>query len=270
MFFPGFNPGAYTNYSDAERALMERVLDNWKVWDLEEKFRVLHNYLQHVNANIYSPKTPEFCTTELKILKRIICILDADEREFLIACYDGHAKLHRAKKQLFEVKVSMLDFCKSQMKATTILEFLNSLVNLPEEFSASPLKDATMLDFLKSLVDLNLPEERKNWLLQKLIENDITGAYDDAMKSFEENEQKEDSYIGQLEEVLGTTQYQEDNAPHDEDPCTDMDSFKKRLEVMEKQVEEKSNNVGRVNKSRNPDCVTYACKVKDFIRRLKL
>ncbi|KAI3909830.1 hypothetical protein MKW92_050633, partial [Papaver armeniacum] len=81
------------------------------------------------------------------------------------------------------VKASMLDFRKSHMKATTILEFLNSLVNLPEEFSASPLKDPTMLDFLKSLVDLNLPEERKNWLLQKLIENDITGAYDDAMNS---------------------------------------------------------------------------------------
>ncbi|KAI3860188.1 hypothetical protein MKX03_007455 [Papaver bracteatum] len=236
--FPKFDPKS-GKYSDAHRC--------------EEKFKVLHNYLCDVDTNIHGLyESTEDYLTELRILKRIDRTLVADQHEYLLASHSADIGLYRAEKKLFK------------MKAATLLGFVKSLAALPEEFSQ--LKEAIMLGCLKSLVDVDLPEEHKNFMLQKLVGNDITSAYDEARKSFEENEEWEKSYIDLLQE-LGV-EYQEDNMSDDEYPCTDMDSFKKRLVVVEDEVEEKLENVQRVNESRNLDRVRYGPKVKNFIRHL--
>ncbi|KAI3838159.1 hypothetical protein MKW92_016894 [Papaver armeniacum] len=254
------------------RDVMQQVLDDWKARDEEEKCKALHDYLEDVytSYDVYTNyglcESMEDFITELRILKRLDCVLDADEHEYLLAFYSANIQLCRAEKKLFKVKVAMLDFCKSRMKAATLLDFVKSLAALPEEFSASPLKDATMLDFFKSLVNLDLPEERKNWLLQQLVESKITSAYNDAKKSLKESQEGEKFFIDSLQK-LGV-KYQEDDSTDDEYPCTDMDSFKKRLEVMEVEVEEKLEIVRRVDESRNLDFHAYADEVKFYIRHL--
>ncbi|KAI3967071.1 hypothetical protein MKW92_030812 [Papaver armeniacum] len=261
---PNFDPKS-SKYSDAHMDVMEQVLDVWKVFDEEEKFKVLHDYLCDVDTNTHGLyESTEDYVTELRILKRIDRTLDADEHEYLLASHSADIGLYRAEKRLFKVKATMLDFLKSQMKAATMLDFVKSLAALPEEYSQ--LKDATMLDCLESLVDLDLSEARKNFLLQKVVGGDFTSAYDEARKSSEEHEESEKCYIDLLQE-LGV-EYLEENSTDDEYTCADMDSFKKRLEVMEDEVEEKLENVQRVNESRNLDCVRYGREVKFFIQHL--
>ncbi|XP_026436255.1 uncharacterized protein LOC113334122 isoform X2 [Papaver somniferum] len=243
--FGEFDP-KYSKYSDAHRDLMEKVLDNWKLRDEEEKFKVLHDYLSDVHINSYFYESTEDLLTELRILKRINCILGADHRELLATYRSGDIEFYKVQKEFFKVKTIMLDFLKSQMKNATISEFLRSLAEFPEEeFSSSQIKDATMLDFLKSLVHLDLPEERKNWLLQKLVGNDITSAC-------EESKTSENVFAEKLQR-LGV-EIREDNLTNDGDPCTDMDSLKKRLKVMENEVREKSDNLRQMY-----DCPIHAC-----------
>ncbi|XP_026382188.1 uncharacterized protein LOC113277266 [Papaver somniferum] len=108
--FPRFNPED-CNYSDAHRCEMEEVLDNWKLWNSEENVKVLQNYLCGVNTNTHGLyESAQDILTELRILRRIDSMLDADEHEFLLACYLSKIKLARAKQQEFKMKAAMLDF----------------------------------------------------------------------------------------------------------------------------------------------------------------
>ncbi|KAI3985523.1 hypothetical protein MKX01_033837 [Papaver californicum] len=117
------------NYSDAHRSEMKEVLDNWKLWDFEENYKVLDSYLCDVDTNSYGlyPSMQDRLM-ELRILRRIDSVLDAEEHEFLLACYIGKIEHHRAKQQEFKMEAAMLDFLKSH---------------------------------------LDLPEESKSWILQK-------------------------------------------------------------------------------------------------------
>ncbi|MCL7037013.1 hypothetical protein MKW94_029252 [Papaver nudicaule] len=225
-------------YSIPHRDEMIQVLDNWKVWDREKNVKVLEKYLSDLETN-KSRKcaSNEELSIDYNIIQRLKSKLADDEHEYNLAHYKSLAELSRAQKNVF----------KSQMKDATVLDFRKSLLDLPEECLKSK---AETLDFCKSLDELNIPEERKTWLLQKVVEKDITSAYDDVMESFERIENSEKGYMRQLQELSGVEYQEEDKL--DEHPCTDMEAFNRLLKVMEDELEKKGDIVGQVYQTQHP------------------
>ncbi|MCL7038387.1 hypothetical protein MKW94_030813 [Papaver nudicaule] len=149
-------------------------------------YHVLEDYLSDLDTNKYRVyESQEDLRNNFDIIQTIKWKLAEDDRKFYLAYYKSLVLLYRDEKNLCKVKVTMLDVLKSQMKEASVFGFHKSLPDLPDECLKSK---ATTLDFCKPVDDLDIPEERKNWLLQKTAERDITSAYDDAREAFEDKE----------------------------------------------------------------------------------